>query len=312
MAKFVFCLMGPTASYKTHLACELSTVFPLEIISVDSAMIYQGMDIGTAKPSALLLERFPHHLVDIINPTETYSAAQFCDDVHLLIKDSWSRGKWPFLVGGTMMYFNALQQGLSSLPEADIEIRKQLLAQAEEQGWAALHAELTQIDPFAASRIHTNDTQRIQRALEVYRITGRSLTELCQSPKEHSLYTFVNLILFPEQRDKLHRRIEQRFKQMLDDNLIAEVISLLQTWPLALDAVSLRSVGYRQVVEYLRGDYGQTALYEKGAAATRQLAKRQLTWLRHWPQNAMRFDIENFDNTQAALISTLLRLAETQ
>ena len=293
MSKLIFCLMGPTASGKTALAIELVKQFPFEIISVDSAMIYRDMDIGTAKPSAEELQAAPHHLLDIINPTESYSAAQFCADATSLADEILQKGKIPLLVGGTMMYFNALQQGLSALPEANPELRQQLEAEAAQHGWAMMHQRLAQIDPKAALRIHANDTQRIQRALEVYHLTGTCLSDfLAQQKKEESAYIFANFILFPEHRPWLHERIAWRFEQMLAQGFVEEVQRLLQKWSLTTSMPSMRCVGYRQVMDYLQGNDDYPMMREKGIAATRQLAKRQLTWLRHWEEGA-RYDPQN-------------------
>lgn len=285
MDKPIFCLMGPTASGKTDLACELMNAFPLEIISVDSAMVYRQMDVGTAKPEPDILLKAPHHLIDIISPIESYSAAEFCQDTNQLIDDILSRGKFPLLVGGTMMYFNALQKGLSSLPTADAAIREQIEQEAKGVGWAKLHEKLSLVDPETAAKIHPNDTQRIGRALEVYRISGKPLSEHFKKDEEkRPAGHFVNLLLMPENRAWLHQRIELRFNQMLAAGMIDEVKALLDQWPeLTLDYPSMRSVGYRQVYLYLQGEYDKNTLISKGVAATRQLAKRQLTWLRHWP-----------------------------
>ena len=290
--QMLFCLMGPTASGKTDLACELASHFPFEIISVDSAMVYREMTIGTAKPTRDILEQFPHHLIDMIDPIDTYSASQFCHDVDKLCKMILKRGKIPLLVGGTMMYFHALQQGLSSLPEADEEVRSQLMHEATIYGWGYMHQMLDAVDPVSAARIHPHDTQRIQRALEVYRLTNQPLSALLHQDKPAPRYQFVNIALCPDARSWLHDRIAQRFDHMLSDGVIDEVKTLLQTWPLTLDHPSMRSVGYRQVFMYLQGDYDETMLREKGIVATRQLAKRQLTWLRHWPKG-MSFSAED-------------------
>lgn len=284
--------MGPTASGKTALACELVKYYPFEIISVDSAMIYRDMNIGTAKPTAEELQLAPHHLIDIIDPIESYSAAQFCTDVFSLVENIISKGKIPLLVGGTMMYFNALQKGLSTLPEANPEIRQQLEDEAAAQGWVALHRKLMQVDPKAAERIHMHDTQRIQRALEVYYLTGRSLSNFLEQQKESPAYQFINLILFPEQRFWLHERIAQRFDLMLAQGFIEEVTQLQKKWSLTTNLPAMRCVGYRQALEYLNGDYEHAVMRDKGIAATRQLAKRQLTWLRHWDE-AILYDPEN-------------------
>lgn len=303
MSKLIFCLMGPTASGKTALACELIKHYPFEIISVDSAMIYRGMDIGTAKPTPEELQVAPHHLIDIKDPPEAYSAAQFCTDALSLAELIINKGKIPLLVGGTMMYFNALQKGLSTLPEANPEVRKQLEDEAASQGWDALHQKLMQVDPKAAARIHAHDTQRIQRALEVYYLTGTSLSDFLEQHKAKPEYDFVNFILFPQQRAWLHERIALRFDQMLAQGFVDEVKQLQQKWQLTMNFPSMRCVGYRQVLEFLNGDYGKALLRDKGIAATRQLAKRQLTWLRHWEQ-AKYFDPQNTAFSDEILVQT--------
>ena len=244
----VFCLMGPTASGKTARACELVQRFPMEIVSIDSAMIYRGMNIGSAKPEAELLASAPHHLIDIIDPTDTYSAAQCCIDVQALCHSILSRGNVPLLVGGTMMYFNALQQGLSLLPEADEVVRESILQQAAERGWAAMHKQLADFDPLSAARIHPHDTQRIQRALEVFAITKIPLSTLWGKEKEKPPLQFINLVLMPDDRANLHARIAERFKQMLTDGLIEEVEQLIKQWSLTPSHPSMRSVGYRQAL----------------------------------------------------------------
>lgn len=292
MDKTIFCLMGPTASGKTDLACQLIKTFPLEIISVDSAMIYKGMDIGTAKPAAEILAEAPHHLIDIIEPPESYSAAEFCEAVARLSESIYKRGKYPFLVGGTMMYFHALQQGLSPLPAADESIRTALIEQAELYGWVYMHQQLARVDFESAQRIHQNDTQRIQRALEVYYLTGKPLSAFWSEQKDSQSYQFVNIILMPEQRQWLHERIAVRFEQMLAQGFVYEVAQLLQKWHLTSTCPAMRCVGYRQVIDYLAGDYNYDELRYKGIVATRQLAKRQLTWLRNWP-NASVFSCDN-------------------
>lgn len=274
--------MGPTASGKTALACELVTQYPFEIISVDSAMIYRDMDIGTAKPTPEELGIAPHHLINIKDPTESYSAAQFCTDALSLCDDIIKKGKIPLLVGGTMMYLNALQKGLSTLPEANPLVRQQLEEEAELHGWPALHQKLVHIDPESAARIHAHDAQRIQRALEVYYLTGKTLSDFLGQHQEKPDYHFVNFILFPEHRAWLHERIAQRFDHMLKAGFIEEVKQLQQKWHLTMNLPSMRCVGYRQALEYLQGDYDYSLMRDKGIAATRQLAKRQLTWLRHW------------------------------
>ncbi|MDP1603083.1 MAG: tRNA (adenosine(37)-N6)-dimethylallyltransferase MiaA [Legionella sp.] len=283
MSTKIFCLMGPTASGKTALACELVQRFPFEIISVDSAMIYRGMDIGTAKPGREELEIAPHHLIDIIDPPASFSAAEFCEETTRLCALILSRGKIPLLVGGTMMYFNALQQGLSRLPAADESIRARLVEEAEQRGWRALHAELALVDPVSASRIHAHDTQRIQRALEIFQLTGKPLSLFLAEEKPATPFHYINLLLLPTERSWLHERIAQRFKIMLEQGFVEEVEALLQKWQLSPQCPAMRSVGYRQALEYLAGNVDFATFCEKGIAATRQLAKRQLTWLRSWP-----------------------------
>lgn len=276
--------MGPTASGKTALACEWVQQAPLEIISVDSAMIYRGMRIGTGLPDAQTLARAPHHLIEMREPTECYSAAAFCDDVARLDEGIRARGNTPLLVGGSMMYYRALQQGLSTLPKADQPLREALLQQAAEKGWAAMHADLKQVDPLTASRLHPNDTQRIQRALEIYQLTNRPLSSFLAEHKTETTYHFINIGLIPTDRTWLHQRIAKRFEEMLQEGLVSEVETLLQRFPLTSTHPSMRSVGYRQVWQYLHGEFGLDELADRGIVATRQLAKRQLTWLRHWSE----------------------------
>lgn len=302
----VFCLMGPTASGKTAQACELVQRFPMEIISIDSTMVYRDMNIGAAKPGADVLAHAPHHLIDILDPTDIYSAAQCCDDVKRLCQTIQERGKIPLLAGGTMMYFHALQQGLSSLPEADDKIRTAILQQAAEQGWAAMHQQLTVIDPVSAARIHPHDTQRIQRALEVFAITQKPLSVLWDETKTKPTMRFINLVIMPNDRANLHARIAERFKQMLVEGLIEEVEQLTKKWSITAEHPSMRSVGYRQVLCYLQGEYNANALCEKGIAATRQLAKRQLTWLRHWT-DILPFIAEN-PSINREMVTTIERI----
>lgn len=311
MPSNVFCLMGPTASGKTAVACELVKHFPFEIISVDSAMIYRDMNIGTAKPTTAELIDAPHHLIDIIDPTQAYSAAQFCSDVSSLIKQIVTRGNLPLLVGGTMMYFHALQQGLSKLPEADLAIRQQLTLQAEQEGWESLHAQLARVDPIAANRIHKNDTQRIQRALEVYLLTDKPITDWLAQEEKQSNHTFINMALFPKDRAWLHQRIAQRFDLMLEQDFIGEVQKLLSEWQLPLTSPAMRCVGYRQARDYIEGLDTLGSFREKGIAATRQLAKRQLTWLRHW-QNSTTIDCDTADCNREvmAIVQKILDNAE--
>ncbi len=278
----VLCLMGPTATGKTELAIELVGELPVDIISVDSVMVYRGMDIGTAKPDTATLKIAPHRLIDIRDPANPYSAAQFRDDALKHIKDIHAAGRLPLLVGGTMLYFRALLQGLSVLPMANPAVRASLPAEAGAKGWDVLHQRLEEIDPDAAKRIHRNDSQRLQRALEVYELTGQPLSVL-QRRTEGGLndtYQVVKIVLMPEDRKALHERIEERFKTMLKQGLIEEVDGFYSRIDLNEDLPAMRSVGYRQVWQYLDGKMEKAQLLEKGVAATRQLAKRQITWLR--------------------------------
>jgi tRNA dimethylallyltransferase len=275
-------LMGPTASGKTGAAVELYSRLPLELISVDSALVFRDMNIGTAKPDAETLAKAPHHLIDIIPPTAAYSAANFRTDALHLMADITARGKIPLLVGGTMLYFKALQAGLSNLPEASPEVREKIEQEAAQVGWPAMHAKLGEVDPETAARLQPNDVQRIERALEVYRLTGQSMTSLHQASVGEALpYRLLKIALVPSDRKVLHERIALRFDQMLADGFIDEVKVLVQKYPeLTPDSTSMRCVGYRQALEYLAGQYDKNELRDRGIFATRQLAKRQLTWLR--------------------------------
>ena len=274
-------LMGPTASGKTRLAIELALALEGEIISVDSALVYQGMDIGTAKPNDEERQGVPHHLIDILDPAEAYSTGRFREEALALMADITARGKLPILAGGTMLYFNALFQGLSALPSADPEIRRQIDAEAAARGWPVLHEELARIDPTAAARIHPNDPQRIQRALEVYRLTGTPLSVLRNETRPPPLpFKLVKLILTPAERETLHERIRRRFLEMLERGLIEEVRALYERSDLHADLPAIRAVGYRQVWAYLEGEFDRDTLIERAITATRQFAKRQFTWLR--------------------------------
>lgn len=280
-------LMGPTASGKTDLAIALCQQLPCEIISVDSALIYRGMDIGTAKPTAQELALAPHRLIDICDPAEIYSAAEFRRDALREMAEISSRGKVPLLVGGTMLYFKALLEGMAKLPAADQAIRQQIERDADSHGWPFVHAQLAAVDPESAARIHPNHSQRIERALEVYRATGVTMTELHRQQSEqdsdNSLpYNVVQMAIAPEDRQILHRRIEQRFSRMLESGLMEEVSALRQRGDLHLDLPSMRAVGYRQVWQHLDGDLSLEEMVERGVIATRQLAKRQFTWLKSW------------------------------
>jgi tRNA dimethylallyltransferase len=292
--------MGPTASGKTELALALCDLLPLEIISVDSALIYRGMDIGTAKPSLTLQKQYKHHLIDILDPLESYSAAAFRRDALAIMAEISSRGRVPLLVGGTMLYYRALQQGLAVLPDAQPELRRQLEQRWQQQGLEALHKELQKLDPAAAVRIHPNDPQRILRALEVVLVTGKSMTELwAQQPESELPYRLLKLALWPQDRMLLHARIARRFEQMLAGGFIAEVQALKNRGDLSENLPSMRSVGYRQVWQHLAGelDYEQTK--ERGIIATRQLAKRQLTWLRAEPELLL-LDMLNYQTAQVS------------
>lgn len=280
-------IMGPTASGKTDLAIALHEHLPVELISVDSAMVYRGMDIGTAKPGPEELARAPHRLIDICDPAESYSAARFREDALREMQSITGSGRIPLLVGGTMLYFRALQYGLSDLPPASPGIRARLEAELAERGLAALHARLAKVDPVAAQRIHRNDPQRTLRALEVWESSGRPLSELQARDGETMPYRALKLVRSPASRAELHERIGRRFEQMLEQGFVAEVEGLVARGDLDPDMPSMRSVGYRQVWAWLRGEYDRDEMLARGKAATRQLAKRQLTWLRseqqaHW------------------------------
>ena len=284
-------ILGPTASGKTALALHLVDRFSLEIVSVDSALVYRGMSIGSAKPDAAILRRYPHHLVDLIDPTEAYSAAHFCADAHQAMKAIVARGNVPLLVGGTMLYARALLGGLSDLPEADAEVRADLEAQAARIGWPAMHRQLAEVDPQTAQRLSPADSQRIQRALEVHRITGTPLSALqtraTRSPEFP--YRVLKVGLMPGDRAVLHQRIAARFDDMLARGIVDELRQLRSRYPLLPSMPSMRCVGYRQAWQFIDGAIDGKSLREKGIAATRQLAKRQLTWLRSMQ------DVETFD-----------------
>ncbi|CAN7424179.1 tRNA (adenosine(37)-N6)-dimethylallyltransferase MiaA [Caballeronia sp. LjRoot29] len=281
-ARRIACLLGPTASGKTAAALAFAQRRPVEIISVDSALVYRGMDIGTAKPTAEERALAPHHLIDIIDPTESYSAAQFRNDALKLVAEIEARGRIPLLVGGTMLYYMALTRGLNDLPEANPEMRAALDEEAARDGWPALHARLAAIDPETAARLAPNDSQRIQRALEVFLLSGRALSAILKDPKksQESEPEFVPIALEPSDRSVLHKRIEKRFDDMLKAGLIKEVEALRARGDLTPAMPSMRCVGYRQVWEYLDRTIDYATMRDKGVFATRQLCKRQLTWLR--------------------------------
>ncbi|RZI91334.1 MAG: tRNA (adenosine(37)-N6)-dimethylallyltransferase MiaA [Pseudomonas sp.] len=286
-------LMGPTAAGKTDLAIELSKVLPCELVSVDSALVYRGMDIGTAKPSKDILAAYPHRLIDIIDPAESYSAAQFRSDALAAMAEITARGKIPLLVGGTMLYYKALLEGLADMPAADPAVRAELEAQASAVGLGELHRQLAEVDPVSAARIHPNDPQRLIRALEVYRVSGESMTAHRQRQSAessgadagaagHLPYTVASLAIAPADRHILHERIALRFSQMLEQGFIDEVRELRARSDLHAGLPSIRAVGYRQVWDFLDGKLDENEMRERGIIATRQLAKRQFTWLRGW------------------------------
>ncbi|OOF19647.1 tRNA (adenosine(37)-N6)-dimethylallyltransferase MiaA [Salinivibrio sp. IB574] len=281
LPKAIF-LMGPTASGKTDLAIALRKTLPVEIISVDSALIYRGMDIGTAKPTADELAQAPHRLIDIRDPSQAYSAADFRDDALTAMAEIVAQGKIPLLVGGTMLYFKALLEGLSPLPSADPEVRDAIEQEAQQHGWEALHQQLCHIDPVAGARIHPNDPQRIMRALEVFRVSGHTLTALTEKKGDPLPYQVHQFAITPQDRGELHRRIELRFAKMVEAGFEQEVRALYERGDLHPDLPSIRCVGYRQMWDYLAGRCTHEEAVYRGICATRQLAKRQITWLRGW------------------------------
>jgi len=280
----VICLMGPTASGKTALAMALSDALPCDIISVDSALIYRDMDIGTAKPSAEELSKYPHRLINLRDAAQSYSAADFCHDALAEIASIRANNRIPLLVGGTMMYFKSLIEGISPLPAANSEVRKQIEMEAAEHGWESMHAQLTQIDPVSAQRIHPNDPQRLIRALEVFRLTGNTLTQLTQIKGNKLDGNILQFAITPKERSTLHERIALRYQLMIEQGFEKEVIELKKRKDLHENLPSIRCVGYRQMWQYLNDEYDHEAMIFKGVCATRQLAKRQLTWLRSWPE----------------------------
>lgn len=275
--------MGPTAAGKTALAIQLAQELPVSIISVDSTMVYRGMDIGSGKPSAQELSLAPHRLIDIREPNQPYSAGDFVQDAQFHIHEIIAAGRIPLLVGGTMLYFRSLLNGLASLPQANPQLRASLLKEAEAKGWPQMHADLNIIDPVSAARIHPNDPQRIQRALEVFQLSGRPLSQFDNPASPLAGYALQAFALAPAERSTLHQAIEQRFLQMLSQDLVGEVKSLCASGRLLVDLPAARAVGYRQVLEYLQGNFSKSEMIEKAVTATRQLAKRQYTWLRSWP-----------------------------
>jgi tRNA dimethylallyltransferase len=284
-------ILGPTASGKTALAMQLAERFPVEIVSIDSALVYRDMNIGTAKPDDATLRRYPHHLIDLIEPTEAYSAARFCEDAHVAMGGIVARGNVPLLVGGTMLYAKALLGGLSDLPVADPEVRAVLESRAAQVGWAAMHQELARVDPETAKRLNPADSQRIQRALEVFQISGSPISVLQTRAAQPASFPYrtLKIGLMPGDRAVLHQRIADRFDAMLAQGLVEELRGLRRRYALSPDMPSMRCVGYRQAWAFIDGDIDAKSLREKGIAATRQLAKRQMTWLRSMQ------DIETFD-----------------
>jgi len=296
------CLMGPTASGKTALAIELVQRLPMEIINVDSAQIFRDMDIGTGKPDAATLALAPHRLIDFLDPAQSYSAAQFCIDARREMQDIRQQGKVPLLVGGTMLYFKALRDGLAAMPAADQAVRDEISGLADAEGWPAVHQRLAEVDPQSAQRIHPNDPQRLQRALEVFMVSGRPMSELHEqqaSPATSEPLLFLSIQ--PSQRSVLHTKIERRFLQMVADGLVAEVERLYRRGDLDTTMPSVRCVGYRQVWQYLDGEFSYDEMLERGIIATRQLAKRQLTWLRSWA------DLTDFDSESSDVLDKVLK-----
>ena len=303
MARALF-LMGPTASGKSALALSLADQLPLEIISVDSAAVYRHMNVGTAKPSPVIRARYPHHLLDCIEPIESYSAARFCADAQAAMKDIVARGRVPLLVGGTMLYFKALREGLDALPGSDMGIRQALDEEAVQRGWPALHAELAALDPDTAERLKTTDAQRIQRALEVYRTSGRTLSSYHHSGSRQPLQAELLCLGWqPQDRAVLHERIAERFNAMLDEGLDDELRVLRERYALRANMPAMRCVGYRQMWQYQDGELTWDEMREKGVIATRQLAKRQMTWLRSWA------GLEHFNNQDPKAPAELLQRA---
>lgn len=299
--------MGPTASGKSALAASLARRFPVEIVSVDSAQVYRGMDVGTAKPTPAERASLPHHLIDILDPTEAYSAARFRADALAAVREIASRGSVPLLVGGTMLYFKALREGLSDLPQADPHLRTAIEADARARGWPALHAELARVDPQTAARLQPADAQRIQRALEIWHATGVPMSQLIGGRKGGPPLRLVQIALVPGDRAALHRRIEARFEKMLADGLVEELGALRKRYALHAGLPSMRCVGYRQAWAHLEGEYDRATLRDRGIFATRQLAKRQLTWLRSTP-DAIALDClaSDLDARAAGLVAEAL------
>lgn len=295
-------ILGPTASGKTALAMQLADRFPVELISLDSAQVFRDMNIGTAKPDAETLAKYPHHLIDLISPEESYSAARFCEDALRVMGEITARGKVPLIVGGTMLYYKALTEGLADMPKADAAIRAQIDAEAAVHGWPHMHMELAKLDPDSAARLKPNDAQRIQRALEVVRLTGRTMADIYAAQEKTPFpYRRLSIALMPTDRAWLHERIALRFDLMLAQGLVEETRALRSKYRLRADLPSMRCVGYRQTWEMLEGEIPPQELRDRGIFATRQFAKRQITWLNSLPNLAL------FDCTQAALAETINR-----
>jgi len=293
----VICLMGPTASGKTALAMELYKNLPCDIISVDSALIYKSMDIGTAKPTAKELAEYPHRLINLKDASESYSAAEFCSDALREIESIRAKNRIPLLVGGTMMYFKSLIEGISPLPEANPEIRANIESEAEAHGWEYVHQQLAKFDEVAAKRIHPNDPQRITRAIEVYRLTGKTLSALTEIKGDRLEGDVLQFAITPKDRKDLHERIALRYEQMMTQGFENEVVKLKERKDLHENLPSIRCVGYRQMWQYLNGEFDHEEMIFRGICATRQLAKRQLTWLRNWPEIQW-LHMEDKDNLQ--------------
>lgn len=299
------CLLGPTAAGKTDLAVEIVQRFPCEIISVDSAQIYRDMDIGTGKPDAETLARAPHRLIDFLDPAEAYSASRFREDALREMQQIQAAGRIPLLVGGTMLYFRALRDGLADMPASDEAVRESILARAREEGWAAVHAQLQQVDPEAAARIHPNDPQRLQRALEVYLVSGEPLSvfhqrERRQQARDSFPFALHFFAIQPEERAVLHDRIARRFRRMVEQGLVTEVERLHARGDLNLSMPSMRAVGYRQAWRHVAGELRFDEMVEQGIIATRQLAKRQITWMRSWD------NLHSFNSEDPETLSLLL------
>ena len=309
----VIFLLGPTACGKTSCSIQLAKSLDAEIVSVDSALVYTGMNIGTAKPDMAERAGIVHHLIDMCTPDQTYSVARFCKDALAVIEQVQSRGKQVLLTGGTMLYFNALEHGIAPLPEASPAVRKALSAEAEHVGWKAMHKRLELVDSISAARIHPNDPQRLQRALEVYEITGVALSELQKNTKPMLSTPPVKFALLPDDRAWLHERIGRRFDQMLQDGFLDEVVSLRNSYDLHAELPSMRSVGYRQALAHLDGVYDLDSMTSKAEAATRQLAKRQITWIRGMNNlHSVSCDTLDLTNQAAQILSIINRLAQSR